>query len=149
MTPGQSWLIEWICVDLHLSHENEPSSCCEHNSRTENWPKCKIRANLKEKHIDWLIVSLSTQGYLIANHLPKEDLLDICLYCQHYCLLCLGAEQRVGQLVVWREVFLQRHSHTSTSHPGYCESHGRFFLLVVGLVRVFFYFLSILISLNT
>ncbi|XP_058250844.1 protein inturned isoform X2 [Hemibagrus wyckioides] len=79
------------------------------------------------------------KGYLIANHLPKEDLLDVCLYCQHYCLLCLGAEQRVGQLVVWREVFLQSRSHpdshtsTSTSHPGYCESHGRFFLLVVGL----------------
>ncbi|XP_017327184.2 protein inturned isoform X2 [Ictalurus punctatus] len=83
------------------------------------------------------------KGYLIANHLPKEDLLDVCLYCQHYCLLCLGAEQRVGQLVVWREVFLQRRSQpesrtststsTSTSQPGYCESHSRFFLLVVGL----------------
>lgn len=87
---------------------------------------------------------LSTQGYLIANHLPKEDLLDVCLYCQHYCLLCLGAEQRVGQLVVWREVFLQRrsHSHTasSTSRPGYRESQGRVFLLVVGLVRVKYYF---------
>ncbi|XP_060795369.1 protein inturned isoform X2 [Neoarius graeffei] len=81
------------------------------------------------------------KGYLIANHLPKEDLLDVCLYCQHYCLLCLGAEQRVGQLVVWREVFLQQRSqtdsHTSTStftsRPGYCESHSRFFLLIVGL----------------
>ncbi|XP_027033975.2 protein inturned isoform X2 [Tachysurus fulvidraco] len=85
------------------------------------------------------------KGYLIANHLPKEDLLDVCLYCQHYCLLCLGAEQRVGQLVVWREVFLQRRSQpdsgsstststsTSSSHPGYCESNGRVFLLVVGL----------------
>ncbi|KAM9500650.1 protein inturned [Clarias gariepinus] len=77
------------------------------------------------------------KGYLIANHLPKEDLLDVCLYCQHYCLLCLGAEQRVGQLVVWREVFLQGNSQpdpqTSTSRPGFCESQSRYFLLVVGL----------------
>ncbi|XP_046707294.1 protein inturned isoform X3 [Silurus meridionalis] len=76
------------------------------------------------------------KGYLIANHLPKEDLLDVCLYCKHYCLLCLGAEQRVGQLVVWREVFLQRRSQpefSTTTHPGYCESNGRVFLLIVGL----------------
>ncbi|XP_060735661.1 protein inturned-like [Tachysurus vachellii] len=84
-----------------------------------------------------LLSVISLQGYLIANRLPKEDLLDVCLYCQHYCLLCLGAEQRVGQLVVWREVFLQHRSQpdsgTSSSHSGYCESNGRVFLLVVGL----------------
>ncbi|XP_058639234.1 protein inturned isoform X4 [Onychostoma macrolepis] len=74
------------------------------------------------------------KGYLIANHLPKEDLLDVCLYCQHYCLLPLASEQRVGQLVVWREVFPQRRTQASTaSHPGYCEPHGRHFLLIVGL----------------
>uniref|UniRef100_A0A672RBI2 Protein inturned n=1 Tax=Sinocyclocheilus grahami TaxID=75366 RepID=A0A672RBI2_SINGR len=73
-------------------------------------------------------------GYLIANHLPKEDLLDVCLYCQHYCLLPLASEQRVGQLVVWREVFPQRRNQNNTaSHPGYCEPHGRHFLLIVGL----------------
>ncbi|XP_026878288.2 protein inturned isoform X2 [Electrophorus electricus] len=70
------------------------------------------------------------QGYLIANHLPKQDLRDVCLYCQHYCLLSLPTEQRVGQLVVWREVFPQR---CATPHPGYHEPHGRFFLLIVGL----------------
>ncbi len=76
------------------------------------------------------------QGYLIANHLPKEALLDVCLYCQHYCLLPLASEQRVGQLVVWREVFPQRRTQTSTaSLPAYCEPHGRHFLLIVGLVR--------------
>ncbi|KAL1271949.1 hypothetical protein QQF64_030965, partial [Cirrhinus molitorella] len=74
------------------------------------------------------------KGYLIANHLPKEDLLDVCLYCQHYCLLPLASEQRVGQLVVWREVFPQRRTQNNTSsHPGYCEPHGRHFLLIVGL----------------
>uniref|UniRef100_A0A8C2BR39 Protein inturned n=1 Tax=Cyprinus carpio TaxID=7962 RepID=A0A8C2BR39_CYPCA len=74
------------------------------------------------------------KGYLIANHLPKEDLLDVCLYCQHYCLLPLASEQRVGQLVVWREVFPQRTTQNNTaSHPGYCEPHGRHFLLIVGL----------------
>ncbi|KAL7875707.1 hypothetical protein AOLI_G00106700 [Acnodon oligacanthus] len=75
------------------------------------------------------------KGYLIANHLPKEDLLDVCLYCQHYCLLALATEQRVGQLVVWREVFPQRRTQSSplTLHLGYCEPHARYFLLIVGL----------------
>uniref|UniRef100_A0A8C7VKX9 Protein inturned n=1 Tax=Oncorhynchus mykiss TaxID=8022 RepID=A0A8C7VKX9_ONCMY len=81
------------------------------------------------------------KGYLIANHLPKEDLLDVCLYCQHYCLLPLAAEQRVGQLVIWREVFPQHRTQntqtqTNNNHctrPGYCQPQGRYFLLIVGL----------------
>uniref|UniRef100_A0A8C7Q889 Protein inturned n=1 Tax=Oncorhynchus mykiss TaxID=8022 RepID=A0A8C7Q889_ONCMY len=81
------------------------------------------------------------KGYLIANHLPKEDLLDVSLYCQHYCLLPLASEQRVGQLVVWREVFPRHRSQihqtkTINNHctmPGYCQPQGRYFLLIVGL----------------
>lgn len=69
------------------------------------------------------------KSYLIANHLPKEDLLDVCLYCQHYCLLPLASEQRVGQLVIWREVFPQQRA----TAPGYNQPQGRHFLLVVGL----------------
>uniref|UniRef100_A0A3B4ZWF6 Protein inturned n=1 Tax=Stegastes partitus TaxID=144197 RepID=A0A3B4ZWF6_9TELE len=73
--------------------------------------------------------------YLIANHLPKEDLLDVCLYCQHYCLLPLASEQRVGQLVIWREVFPQQRANggSSSSTPGYSQPQGRHFLLIVGL----------------
>ncbi|KAL2079211.1 hypothetical protein ACEWY4_024955 [Coilia grayii] len=72
------------------------------------------------------------KGYLIANHLPKEDLRDVCLYCQHYGLLPLANQQRVGQLVVWREVFPQR--RTLHSPPlGYAEPLARYFLLIVGL----------------
>ncbi|XP_070785808.1 protein inturned [Enoplosus armatus] len=74
------------------------------------------------------------KSYLIANHLPKEDLLDVCLYCQHYCLLPLASEQRVGQLVIWREVFPQQRANGSSSTaPGYSQPHGRHFLLIVGL----------------
>ncbi|KAM8900110.1 protein inturned isoform 2-T2 [Spinachia spinachia] len=72
------------------------------------------------------------KSYLIANHLPKEDLLDVCLYCQHYCLLPLASEQRVGQLVIWREVFPQQRANSSTA-PGYSQPEGRHFLLIVGL----------------
>uniref|UniRef100_A0A3B4ZI67 Protein inturned n=1 Tax=Stegastes partitus TaxID=144197 RepID=A0A3B4ZI67_9TELE len=82
-----------------------------------------------------LIRLLPTQSYLIANHLPKEDLLDVCLYCQHYCLLPLASEQRVGQLVIWREVFPQQRANggSSSSTPGYSQPQGRHFLLIVGL----------------
>ena len=44
------------------------------------------------------------QGYLVANHLPRKDLEDVVLYCKYHCLLSMSAEQRVGQLVIWREV---------------------------------------------
>ncbi|XP_067898935.1 protein inturned isoform X2 [Heterodontus francisci] len=75
------------------------------------------------------------KGYLIGNHLPKEDLLDIALYCQHYCLLPLAAEQRIGQLIIWRETFPYR--RILSSHEliieGYQEPKGRYFLLIVGL----------------
>ncbi|XP_026208609.1 protein inturned isoform X2 [Anabas testudineus] len=73
------------------------------------------------------------KSYLIANHLPKEDLLDVCLYCQHYCLLPLASEQRVGQLVIWREIFPQQRINGSSTAPGYSRPQGRHFLLIVGL----------------
>ncbi|MEQ2167949.1 hypothetical protein GOODEAATRI_009282 [Goodea atripinnis] len=74
------------------------------------------------------------KSYLIANHLPKEDLLDVCLYCQHFCLLPLASEQRLGQLVIWREVFpQQRASGGGSAAPGFTQPKGRHFLLIVGL----------------
>uniref|UniRef100_A0A8C3YB87 Protein inturned n=1 Tax=Catharus ustulatus TaxID=91951 RepID=A0A8C3YB87_CATUS len=75
------------------------------------------------------------KGYLIGNHLPKEDLVDVGLYCRHYCLLPLAAEQRIGQLVIWREVFPQHHLQPSeeASLTGYREPEARYFLLIVGL----------------
>ena len=51
-----------------------------------------------------IIITSSLQGYLVANHLTREDLEDAVLYCKYHCLLAMSAEQRVGQLVVWREV---------------------------------------------
>uniref|UniRef100_A0A4W3K514 Protein inturned n=1 Tax=Callorhinchus milii TaxID=7868 RepID=A0A4W3K514_CALMI len=76
-----------------------------------------------------------TLGYMIGNHLPKDDLLDIALYCQHYSLLPLAAEQRIGQLVIWREVFPWRHHKSNQEEiiDGYQEAEGRYFLLIVGL----------------
>ncbi|XP_073197188.1 protein inturned isoform X2 [Lepidochelys kempii] len=75
------------------------------------------------------------KGYLIGNHLPKEDLIDIALYSRHYCLLPLAAEQRIGQLVIWREVFPHNHLQPSEASgvTGYREPEARYFLLIVGL----------------
>ncbi|KAG7273840.1 hypothetical protein CRUP_024862 [Coryphaenoides rupestris] len=95
--------------------------------------------------VRWLSLPPEIKGYLIANNLPREDLLDVCLYCQHYCLLPLASEQCVGQLVVWREVFpLHRsqqrapcHSSSSSFAPDPAHygppCHTRHFLLIVGL----------------
>uniref|UniRef100_A0A452H114 Protein inturned n=1 Tax=Gopherus agassizii TaxID=38772 RepID=A0A452H114_9SAUR len=75
------------------------------------------------------------KGCLIGNHLPKEDLIDIALYSRHYCLLPLAAEQRIGQLVIWREVFPHHHLQPSEASgvTGYREPEARYFLLIVGL----------------
>ncbi|NWT52311.1 INTU protein, partial [Erythrocercus mccallii] len=75
------------------------------------------------------------KGYLIGNHLPKEDLVDVGFYCRHYCLLPLAAEQRIGQLVIWREVFPQHHLQPweESALTGYREPEARYFLLIVGL----------------
>ncbi|KAK2490222.1 hypothetical protein MC885_002024 [Smutsia gigantea] len=74
-------------------------------------------------------------GYLICSHLPKDDLIDIAVYCRHYCLLPLAAKQRIGQLVIWREVFPRHHLQPSTdsSTEVFQEPEGRYFLLIVGL----------------
>nr|XP_056711831.1 protein inturned [Euleptes europaea] len=88
--------------------------------------------------------SLFYKGYLISNHLPKEDLTDIALYSRHYCLLPLAAEQRIGQLVIWREVFPQHHLQScKSSCDGYREPEARYFLLIVGLKH---FMLSVLLE---
>ncbi|XP_007952030.1 protein inturned [Orycteropus afer afer] len=79
--------------------------------------------------------SLFYKGYLICSHLPKDDLIDIAVYCRHYCLLPLAAKQRIGQLVIWREVFPQYHLQPSedSNTEVFQEPEGRYFLLIVGL----------------
>ncbi|XP_032148236.1 protein inturned isoform X6 [Sapajus apella] len=79
--------------------------------------------------------SLFYKGYLICNHLPKDDLIDIAVYCRHYCLLPLAAKQRIGQLIIWREVFPQHHLQplADSNTEVFPEPEGRYFLLIVGL----------------
>ncbi|XP_056419680.1 protein inturned isoform X1 [Hyla sarda] len=74
------------------------------------------------------------KGYLLSNHLPKEDLIDVALYCRHYYLLSLASE-RIGQLVVWREVYPHDHleKYGSLSRDKYNQPEARYFLLIVGL----------------
>nr|KAF6401268.1 inturned planar cell polarity protein [Rousettus aegyptiacus] len=79
--------------------------------------------------------SLFYKGYLICSHLPKDDLIDIAVYCRYYCLLPLAAKQRIGQLVIWREVFPRYHLQPSvySNTEVFQEPEGRYFLLIVGL----------------
>ncbi|XP_004855011.1 protein inturned isoform X1 [Heterocephalus glaber] len=79
--------------------------------------------------------SLFYKGYLICSHLPKDDLIEIALYCRYYGLLPLAAKQRIGQLIIWREVFPHHHLQPSSSSNTevFQEPEGRYFLLIVGL----------------
>nr|XP_051675828.1 protein inturned isoform X2 [Oryctolagus cuniculus] len=89
--------------------------------------------------------SLFYKGYLICSHLPKDDLIDIAAYCRHYCLLPLAAKQRIGQLIIWREVFPQYHLHASADPDTevFQEPEGRYFLLIIGLK---YYMLCVLLE---
>ncbi|NWR51379.1 INTU protein, partial [Regulus satrapa] len=75
------------------------------------------------------------KGYLVVNHLPREQLVDVGSYCQHHGLLALAAAQRIGQLVIWREVFPQHRLQPceEAACTGYREPEARHFLLIVGL----------------
>lgn len=63
------------------------------------------------------------KGYLLANHLPKLHFEKVFLFCRHYQLLRITSDERVGQIVVWKEVYLPKPENSETHH----------FLLVTGL----------------
>uniref|UniRef100_S4RVG0 Protein inturned n=1 Tax=Petromyzon marinus TaxID=7757 RepID=S4RVG0_PETMA len=72
------------------------------------------------------------KGCLVANHLPREELTAVTLYCRLHGLLLLARSPRAGQLVVWRELF-PRKPRTAVA-TGYSPPEGaRHFLLIVGL----------------
>ena len=73
-------------------------------------------------------------GYLVANHLAKEDLFDVYLYCFNHSLLTVRKKERIGLLIIWREFFLWSR-RTQSTEDFYPETTGRCFLLVVGLKR--------------
>ncbi|XP_055482077.1 protein inturned isoform X2 [Psammomys obesus] len=79
--------------------------------------------------------SLFYKGYLVCSHLPKDDVVEIATYCRQYCLLPLAAKQRIGQLIIWREVFPRHHLQppTGSDTEVFQEPEGRYFLLIVGL----------------
>ncbi|XP_075551760.1 inturned planar cell polarity protein [Dermacentor variabilis] len=62
------------------------------------------------------------KGFLLGNHLPRDYLESVFLYCRHYQLLTLTKEESVGQVVVWKEIYLQDDFATV-----------RHFVLIVGL----------------
>ena len=73
-------------------------------------------------------------GYMLANHLSKEDVCDVHLFCHNHNLLTIREKERIGLLVVWRE--LQRWCDKTSQNDGdFSAFRGRYFLLIVGLQR--------------
>lgn len=75
------------------------------------------------------------KDYLIANHLPCDDLVDVATYLRYHALLDLCSDQGFGQLVIWKEVHPTRHCQTVPEEQsfGYTEPlRARWFLLIVG-----------------
>ncbi|XP_077984334.1 protein inturned-like [Glandiceps talaboti] len=98
-------------------------------------------ADMSDEHYDdrrpYGIVGscLFYRGYLLANHLPLDDFVDMLIYCRYHSLLTLASEARIGQLVVWREVIPTKRNKRKTSGDidSYFEPDARHFLLIVGL----------------
>ena len=44
------------------------------------------------------------QGYLVANHLPTEDMIDIALYASRYNILTMSRISPLGGSMIWQEV---------------------------------------------
>jgi len=83
------------------------------------------------------------QGYLLASHLARLDLVDVHTFCRQQGLLHLGRSEPVRSLVVWREVFPASCNrglaepvvpHPPTTTSPYHPPQGRWFLLIVGKV---------------
>ncbi|CAB3986723.1 inturned isoform X1 [Paramuricea clavata] len=78
------------------------------------------------------------KGVLIGNHLPTEDLQDIVLYSRFHCLFTTSEQQRLAQLVIWREVFLTRQKKENSESLLISNCEPRTFLLIVGLKHFLF-----------
>ncbi|KAK6641203.1 hypothetical protein RUM44_012912 [Polyplax serrata] len=74
------------------------------------------------------------KGFLLASHLPKDDLLDIYAYYRQNCLIQLFRSEPVKSLVIWREVYPSSVNRglLSTKPANFALPSGRWFMLTVG-----------------
>nr|XP_009862305.1 protein inturned-like [Ciona intestinalis] len=74
--------------------------------------------------------------HLIANHLPTEDFSDLYLFCYNHALLEPAKKDKIGLLLIWREVFRWKNRVCYTNDKAdFTESKGRYFWLIVGLKK--------------
>ncbi|KAK2563352.1 Protein inturned, partial [Acropora cervicornis] len=130
LVPGVQWLNLPLSAEISLH-------CCLNDLEAADYGEFVDDYFQIRRLYTILGSSIFYKGYLVSNHLPREDLEDIVLYCKYHCLLAMSAEQRVGQLVVWREVFPTRKQGVSSENKtlkdtDYREPTARYFLLIVG-----------------
>ncbi|KAM4834264.1 protein inturned isoform 2-T2 [Thomomys bottae] len=126
--PGVRWLILPQEIKMELDTALSDLEAADFSELSEDYYEMRRLYTI-------LGSSLFYKGYLICSHLPKDDLIDIAMYCRHYYLLPLAAKQRIGQLIIWKEVFPRHHfQHSTVSNSEvFQEPEGRYFLLIVGL----------------
>lgn len=132
LLPGIQWLNLPLAVEVNVH-------CCLNELEAADYGEFADDYFQIRRLYTILGSSIFYKGYLVANHLTREDLEDVVLYCKYHCLLAMSAEERVGQLVIWREVFPARGQRASDSDSRradddkYCEPAARYFLLIVGM----------------
>ncbi|GIY09665.1 protein inturned [Caerostris extrusa] len=73
------------------------------------------------------------KGYLLSNHLPKNDLLDIYLFLHYKHLLSLTKHQAVSEIIIWNEVFPSQRQEPYYPDSDFIEVQGRWFMLIVAM----------------
>lgn len=131
LVPGVQWLNLPLSVEVNVH-------CCLNDLEAADYGEFADDYFQIRRLYTILGSSIFYKGYLVVNHLTREDLEDVVLYCKYHCLLAMSAEQRVGQLVIWREVFPSRRQEGRSQSrrdqdDDYQEPAGRYFLLIVGM----------------
>ena len=73
------------------------------------------------------------RGMLVANHLPRDDMVDVTLWIKHQKLLRQTSSVPFRRVVAWNEISLTRNSQRPGIDSISSETSQRTFLLVVGL----------------
>ena len=73
------------------------------------------------------------RGMLVANHLPRDDMVDVTLWIKHQKLLRQTSSVPFRRVVAWNEISLTRNRQRPGIDSISSETSQRTFLLVVGL----------------
>ncbi|XP_054722003.1 protein inturned-like [Uloborus diversus] len=122
--------VQWIPLPSEISAEIEDVlselESCDYQPSSDGF-------SYNQRTFSIIGCCLFFKGYLISNHFPKHDLLDVHSFLHHHHIFDLTKMKFVSDVIIWQEVFPSHFDDTSNSTETYTRKHGRSVLLVAGL----------------